>query len=281
MNQILVKKINHIFDGYTIEAYLSHFHLARKTRFLLSLGQIKVHGDIVKNDVVLHENDELEIDFSSLSKAYPKAFDTNDIDIIYEDDDLLIVDKPSGLLVYDDGQNKDNLTGRVAHYYQKKGYLLPVLPVHRIDEETSGMIIYAKHPLALSYMSYLFESKQIKKVYQCLVSGHLKEKKATLIKRVAQDRHTSKMIVSKNGDEAITSIEVLDVRDQISRLSVRIETGRKHQIRVHLSDYGYPIIGDKLYQGVQSERLMLHFTNVSFVHPSTKEMLDIHSKVPF
>lgn len=281
MNQILIKKINHIFDGYTIEAYLSHFHLARKTRYLLSLGQIKVNGDIVKSHFIIHEDDVIEIDFSSMSKAFPKAIHTEPIDIIYEDEDLLVVDKPCGLLVYDDGLNKDNLTGRIAYHYQLKGYSFPVLPIHRIDEETSGMIIYAKHPLALSYMSYLFEAKQIKKVYQCLVSGHLKEKKATLKKLIAQDRHTSKMIVSKNGDEAITHLEVLEERDHISRLSITIETGRKHQIRVHLSDYGYPIIGDKLYQGSQNNRLMLHFTEVSFIHPSMGKMLTIQSNVPF
>lgn len=281
MSHVLIKTVGKTFDGYTIESFLTHFHLARKTRYLLMLNHITVNQVKVKPDDVIRENDVLNIDFSEHIKAKPHVVENPEIHIIYEDDDLVVVDKPTGLLVYDDGKNTDNLTGRLAYYYQQKNYHFPVLPVHRIDEDTSGMIIFAKNPLSLSYMSHLFEAKAIEKVYECLVSGQLKEKKGTIRHPIAKDRHESKMRVNPYGDIAITHYHVIDERNQISRLNVSIDTGRKHQIRVHLSHMGYSIIGDTLYHGQVSQRLMLHFKEVSFKHPISLQNIIISSVVPF
>lgn len=281
INTLITKKVSAFFDGQTITSYLNHYHLARKTKYLLIKEGILINDQKINERFVLHTNDVITFDFHQVLNNTPNAIDDKKISILYEDDDLVIVDKPYDLLVYDDGSQKDNLTGRVTAHYLKKNYYLPVLPVHRLDKETSGMIIFAKHPLSLSYLSHLFESRNIVKIYQCLIDGNLKEKKGTINRPIANDRHEQKMRVNLKGEPAITHFEVIAESLENSRLKIVIETGKKHQIRVHLSYLGHPIIGDQLYQGSKSNRLMLHFTEVSFKHPETFETFHVSSKVPF
>ncbi|HCZ23987.1 MAG TPA: hypothetical protein DHV05_03920 [Acholeplasmataceae bacterium] len=159
--------------------------------------------------------------------------------------------------------------------------MLPILPAHRIDVETSGMVLFAKHPLALSYLSQLFERKEIDKTYTCLVKGPLLKEKGTIKTKIAQDRHSSKMIPNPAGVEAITHYQLVSLEDPFVRLHVSIETGRKHQIRAHLASIGYPIVGDALYSGFRAERLMLHFGEVSFKHPMKQNKIIQQSRIPF
>lgn len=281
MSTILNKKIPKWADGLTVNDYLSNYQVARKTRYILAKDFIALNHVKANGDTILHEEDELSIDFSSMVREHPRAIKDSEIEIIYEDDDLVVVEKPHDLLVYDDGNQKDNLTGRVAYYYEKQDYPFPVFPIHRLDEQTSGMILFAKHPIALSYMSYLFESKNIEKVYECVVAGKLDKKKMTIKSSIVQDRHQAKMRVDKKGDDAVTHLEVIEENNHSSRLNVMIESGKKHQIRVHLSDMRHAIIGDDLYQGRHHDRLLLHFKKVTFMHPETHKEISISSPVPF
>ena len=135
--------------------------------------------------------------------------------------------------------------------------------------------------LIQSFCFLLFESKNIVKVYECLVQGPLKRSKGTLNYPIGKDRHSQKMRVSSDGEDALTHYEVIGETDTYSRLKVVIETGKKHQIRVHLAHIGYPIIGDTLYHGKTNSRLMLHFKEVEFIHPFTNEKLHLVDQVPF
>lgn len=281
MKRELILVITKPFENMTIRQFFDHFHLSRKTIYKLTTGHVFLQGCSAKENDVLHEDDVLTIDFSEVIPRFPTIISNVDISIIYEDQHFVIVRKNESLLVYDDGNLKDSLTSRVQAHYQKLNYPFPVLPAHRIDEETSGMILYAKHPLALSYLSYLFESKHINKVYECLVEGIMTKQKGTINRSIGKDRHDNVMRVSVNGDEAITHYEVIRVEGNNTRLSVMIETGRKHQIRVHLSHLGHPILGDRLYDGRSNTRLMLHFKEVLFIHPFTQKPLHIIDQVPF
>jgi 23S rRNA pseudouridine1911/1915/1917 synthase len=281
MSAILIKKIPEWADGLTVNDYVSNYQVARKTRYILAKDFILLNHVKASGDTMLHENDELSIDFTSMLREHPRVINDTEIKIIYEDDDLIVVEKPHDLLVYDDGNQKDNLTGRVAYYFEKKEYPFPVFPIHRLDEQTSGMILFAKHPLALSYMSHLFESKNIEKVYECVVAGKLDKKKMTITSSIVQDRHQAKMRVDIKGDDAVTHLEVIEENNHTSRLNVMIESGKKHQIRVHLSDMRHAIIGDDLYQGRHHDRLLLHFKKVTFIHPETHQEMTISSPVPF
>lgn len=281
MKNELTFVINKVFENKTVREFLESFHISKKTIYKLSLGYIELNQVKAKETDLLKTDDFLTIDFSSVIPNFPKVVSEDPIKIIYEDEHFLVVHKEESILVYDDGNHKKSLTSNVAAYAHKMGYPCPVLPAHRIDEETSGMIIFAKHPLALSYLSYLFESKTIVKVYECLVQGPLKRTKGTLNYPIGKDRHSQKMRVSSDGEDALTHYEVIGETDTYSRLKVVIETGKKHQIRVHLAHIGYPIIGDTLYHGKTDSRLMLHFKEVEFIHPFTNEKLHLVDQVPF
>lgn len=281
-SQQLNLMIHKSFEGIDIKSFLMSFHLAKKTIHQLLMGYVSINHERVHENFILHENDRVTLDFSFRSTTDNiKPICHEVIDIVYEDHDLLIVNKPDKLLVYDDTLNKDNLTSRVACYMDKQNHPFSVLPAHRLDEDTSGMIIFAKHPLSLAYMSYLFESRQIDKQYRTLVLGPLAKEKMTISKPIGRDRHQNRMRVSTTGVEAITHYQVISQGGQHTRLNVWIEGGRKHQIRVHMSSIGHPIVGDFLYGGIHANRLMLHFYQVSFIHPMTRQSVSFVSPENF
>lgn len=254
----------------TLRFYLNSFHLSRTNIYKLELSQsIKSAHNVIKNDDVLVEGQVIEITYQAKEQTIPFE---GDIKILYEDEDLLIVDKPAYQLVHTDGITIDTLTNRVHHYYHQQSLSLDVFPVHRIDYETSGIVIFAKHFLAQSYFSYLFEKKDIKKYYVCLARHPFKEKSGSIKMPIGKDRHQQKQIISSSGKPCETRYQVLYEKEGLSKVEVEIIGGRKHQIRVHLASIGHPIVGDKLYGVNQHIRLMLHFKKVSFVHPRTREM---------
>ena len=269
------------FDQQSVRDFLAFFHLSKRNIYTLERDQMLfLNQQNCRLDSILKSNDLLEINLISLIKSFPLASNLS-FELIYEDDDLLIANKPTNMLIYSDGQQMDTLTNRIAGYAKKKGYRLPILPAHRIDMDTSGIVIYGKHPLALSYLSWLFESQKIIKNYTCVVSGKFVEKHGVIDTSMADDRHSSKMVISPKGKKAYTTYEVIETIEETTRLNVAIKGGRKHQIRLHLKSIGHPIVGDLLYQGLPSDRLMLHFSKVSFIHPRLLKEVSFESTPPF
>ncbi|TNF09618.1 MAG: RluA family pseudouridine synthase, partial [Bacillota bacterium] len=201
--------------------------------------------------------------------------------VLYEDDDLLIVDKPAYLLVHTDGNTFDTLTNRVQYYYQQKDIEIDAFPVHRIDFETSGMIIFAKHFLAQSYFSYLFEAQELKKIYVCVCRNPFDKMEDVIKTPIGKDRHTAKQIVSPTGKTCETKYQVIEQMGELSKVFVEIKGGRKHQIRVHMASINHPIVGDKLYGINDYQRMLLHFKHVEFIHPRTMQPFVFESKEPF
>ncbi len=272
--------IDEMNQGKTIRAFIEGFYVSHKKIYKLDVEKAVLHnGDHVSFDQILNQYDVLEIDETVL-KANPVTPNQGDIEIVYEDEDMLILNKPYGCLVYSDGSDYDTLTNRVAYHYDS---YYPILPVHRIDFDTSGLVVFAKHPMCQSYLSRLFELNEINKTYVCLVEKILSEKTGIIDAPIAKDRHDNKMRVSKEGKYARTSYEVIAEYKNMSRLRVMISGGRKHQIRVHLRSIGHPIVSDKLYGHVTSDypRLMLHFETVSFIHPRTHQLLTVTKDAEF
>lgn len=212
------------------------------------------------------------------------------LDIIYEDDDMLVINKEKGIVVHPGNGNPD---GTLANAVMAKckgslsgigGKIRPGI-VHRIDKDTSGLIIVAKNDTAHIALSKQIQDRKVKKTYIALVRGVIKENEATInmpIGRSSKDR--KKMAVAKDGKEAITHFKVLKRYNGFTLLEVKIETGRTHQIRVHLSEIGYPIVGDEVYSngknpfGVKGQ--MLHAEKLELKHPRTGKDLTFEAPVP-
>ena len=212
------------------------------------------------------------------------------LDIIYEDDDMLVINKEKGIVVHPGNGNPD---GTLANAVMAKckgslsgigGKIRPGI-VHRIDKDTSGLIIVAKNDTAHINLSKQIQDRKVKKTYIALVRGVIKENEATInmpIGRSSKDR--KKMAVTKDGKESITHFKVLKRYNGFTLLEVKIETGRTHQIRVHLSEIGYPIVGDEVYSngknpfGVKGQ--MLHAEKLELKHPRTGKDLTFEAPVP-
>lgn len=212
------------------------------------------------------------------------------LDIIYEDEDMLVINKEKGIVVHPGNGNPD---GTLANAVMAKckgslsgigGKIRPGI-VHRIDKDTSGLIIVAKNDTAHLNLSKQIQDRKVKKTYIALVRGVIKENEATInmpIGRSSKDR--KKMAITKDGKEAITHFKVLKRYNGFTLLEVKIETGRTHQIRVHLSEIGYPIVGDEVYSngknpfGVKGQ--MLHAEKLELKHPRTGKDLTFEAPVP-
>lgn len=264
----------------TIRAFLESFYVSKKTIYKQELfNLLRVEDEVRKLHFPLKKGDVLQIKLAPLDgviKPYKGV-----IDIIYEDDDVVIVNKPSGLLIHEDGNTLNTLTNMVNYHYQIRGYDYPVLPVHRLDVDTSGLVLFAKHFLALSYLSKQFEDQQIKKTYIALCEGLMKKHYDTLDYPIARDRHSNKYMVNQKGKTARTAYQVIDQFGNKTKCEVTIKGGRTHQIRVHLSYIGHPIVGDKLYSKPTNQRLHLHFNVIEFIHPRTRQKMKFSSEAPF
>lgn len=212
------------------------------------------------------------------------------IEIIYEDNDIIVVNKTKGMVVHPANGNPDGTLVNAIMAICKNslsgigGEIRPGI-VHRLDKDTSGLLIVAKNDKAHVNMSEQIKNHEVKKTYIALVRGVVKENEATInmpIGRSTSDR--KKMAVNKNGKNAVTNIKVLKRYDKYTLLEVNIETGRTHQIRVHLSHIGYPIIGDYIYSNGKNEfgviGQCLHAKLLEFRHPITNEEMKLEAPLP-
>lgn len=200
------------------------------------------------------------------------------IDILYEDDHLLVINKPAGIDTHpNDPHQVNSLLNGVTYYLQSKGQHSWVRHIHRLDRDTTGAILFAKHPLAGSILDRMLEHRQIKRTYLALVHGLMKRKQGTIHEPIGRDRHhATRRRVSPSGQDAITHFELIDLYQKENKSLVKcwLDTGRTHQIRVHFSHIGYPLVGDILYGGkLVVPRQALHAAKLEFIHPLTKELI--------
>ena len=212
------------------------------------------------------------------------------IDILYEDKDIIVVNKPKGMVVHPANGNPDGTLVNAVMAICKDslsgigGEIRPGI-VHRLDKDTSGVIVVAKNDKAHINMSEQIKNHEVEKTYIALVKGFVKEEEATInmpIGRSTKDR--KKMAVNKNGKNAVTHFKVLKRFKNYTLLEVKIETGRTHQIRVHLSEIGYPVVGDTVYSNGKNEwgikGQCLHAKSLKFKHPITGKEMFIEAPLP-
>lgn len=256
---------------------------------------------LIENDNILVNNSSQKISYKvqvgdEISIVIPEAKEIElkpqdiKVDIVYEDDSIIVVNKPKGMVVHPAIGNPDGtLVNAIMNICKDSlsgigGEIRPGI-VHRLDKDTTGLLIIAKNDKAHVNLSEQIKNREVKKIYIALVRGIIPENEATInmpIGRSTKDR--KKMAVVKNGKEAVTHFKVLNRFKNYTLLEIKIDTGRTHQIRVHMSEIGYPVVGDMVYSngrnefGIQGQ--MLHAKSLDFKHPITGKQMHLEAELP-
>ena len=207
--------------------------------------------------------------------------------MIYEDDQILVVEKPAKLLsIATDKLEADTLHSKCVDYLKQKDPKSWAYIVHRLDKETSGVMILAKTKSAKEYLQEQFSQREVYRIYHTLVEGILDRDSGTIIQHLTEDKHLNIKSTSKTnkfGKQAITHFETLTKHESTTLVRVMIETGRRHQIRMAMQSIGHPIVGDSLHGAKTNpfSRICLHATSLEFLHPETDDPVRFEAKHPF
>ena len=277
--------------GVRLDAFLSADGALTRSQAarLIAEGRVRVNGKPAAKSARLSGGETVTVDVPQLRET---ALPPQDIplDVVYEDDDVIVVNKPTGLVVHPaPGHPDGTLVNALLHHCGDSlsgigGEKRPGI-VHRIDRDTSGLIIAAKNDAAHLALSAQLKDHSLSRTYECLVTGNMKQDSGTVdapIGRSSADR--KKMAVVPTGRRAVTHWEVVARYPGVTHLRCRLETGRTHQIRVHMAYIGHPILGDTVYgakkpvPGLTGQ--CLHASGLRFVHPRTGEPVELHCPLP-
>lgn len=277
--------------GVRLDAFLSADGALTRSQAarLIAEGRVRVNGKPAAKSARLSGGETVTVDVPQLREtALPPQ--NIPLDVVYEDDDVIVVNKPTGLVVHPaPGHPDGTLVNALLHHCGDSlsgigGEKRPGI-VHRIDRDTSGLIIAAKNDAAHLALSAQLKDHSLSRTYECLVTGNMKQDSGTVdapIGRSSADR--KKMAVVPTGRRAVTHWEVVARYPGVTHLRCRLETGRTHQIRVHMAYIGHPILGDTVYgakkpvPGLTGQ--CLHATGLRFVHPRTGEPVELHCPLP-
>ena len=244
---------------------------------------ILVNGEHKNNSYIVEDKDIIEL---IENKEYvPSKFKGENIplDIVYEDEDIVIINKASGMVVHPASGNYENtLVNALIYRYNLDDTNVRSGIVHRIDKDTSGLVIVAKNDKTLELVTEMFKNKEIKKTYLAIVDGVINNKSGTINAPITRDvKDRKKMMVGKDGKNSITHFYVLKIFKNNTYLSLNLETGRTHQIRVHMAYIGHPITNDKVYgKEKTSFGQYLHASKLEFIHPITKKEIIVEAPLP-
>jgi 23S rRNA pseudouridine1911/1915/1917 synthase len=288
--------------GQRLDAFLaSHVEGWSRSRLqrLIDDGDVLVNGRVAKSSYKLRANDEIEADLATLP---PSRFLPEDIpiEVVFEDDDVIVVNKRAGMVVHPAaGVASGTLANALAFHFQKLssagGEKRPGI-VHRLDKDTSGLMVVAKTEAAHENLADQFRAREVFKSYLALVHGQMKSDTGQINQPIARDpRHRTRMAVVRSGRSALTLFRVRQNFERFTLLDVELKTGRTHQIRVHLAWLKHPVVGDETYGGGRDKtiidpkvrgqvaklgRQFLHAEKLGFRHPRTGERLDFDAELP-
>ena len=257
---------------------------ARLLTKLIKNKKILLNGKVVDTRTKPRTGDIIKIQLDSEednSNIKPTKMKLN---IIYEDEGLLVINKPAGIAVHPSIAHYDNsLSNGVKYYFDKLGIKKKIRPVNRLDLNTSGLVVFTKNEYIQECLVKQMKNKEFKKEYLCVVEGIFNKKQGTINLPIARkEKSIIERCVSKDGQASITHYKVIQEGDRYSIVKCILETGRTHQIRVHMAYIGHPLIGDTLY-GTKSElidRQALHCYKMSFINPANKTKLNLKCDLP-
>ena len=246
---------------------------------------ILLDGCRVNANVRVHAGQKLNILLSDPDPEQPFPATPGPVNIVYEDRDLTVVDKPAGLAVHPGpGHYTDTLGNYLLWHYQEEGERAKLHPVHRLDKGTSGLMVIAKHSFAQDRLSLQLHTPEFRRMYLALCEGCPEPEEGLIDMPIGQsDESIRKREVRLDGDAARTRYRVIRTCGGLSLVALELETGRTHQIRVHMSAIGHPLAGDLLYGAEDSgliSRPALHSSRLELVHPVTREKLQWDSPLP-
>lgn len=275
----------YISSGYAninVLEFLIRHNLGKKNIYKLFTDQaIFLNNVLAKREDIIKKDDVIDIYYN---ENIDFNCDMNKLEIVYEDDYLLIVNKPKNMIIHPEFKTGNNtLINLVAGYFSKKNIKRNVRFANRLDFETTGLVIFTKDILTECYMDKIVENHTLKKYYYAIVENDVIESNGKIETYIAKDRHTNnKRRVSDSGSKSITEFKVIKKVNRHTLLECELMTGKTHQIRVHLSNMGNPIAGDELYGGKKDkiDRVALHAYKIIFKHPYTEKNMSISKEMP-
>ena len=279
-------------DGVRIDKYLSEMcgELSRSSvQNMILSGGAAVNGTRVSKNFRVSQGDEVELEIPEPAEYEAKA-ENIPLDIAYEDGDLIVVNKPKGMVVHPAAGNYEGTLVNALLYHCGSslsginGVMRPGI-VHRIDKDTSGLLIVAKNDMSHNCLAQQIKEHSFKREYEAVVCGRLKHDEGRIDLPIGR-HHTNRKkmaVTDRNSKNAVTNYRVIRYYDKYTHVRLRLETGRTHQIRVHMSYIGHPVAGDCVY-GARAEREFdgqcLHARTIGFIHPATGEYMEFVSELP-
>ena len=287
----IVFTISEEFEGIRLDKCISEKEsdLTRSmVQKLIDAGQVTVNSKIVAKKYTTSIDDEVVINIPEPRELDVKAQNLP-LEIVFQDDDLLVVNKPKGMVVHPAAGNYDGTLVNALLFHCKgklssiNGIIRPGI-VHRIDKDTSGLLIVAKTDLAHLGLAEQIKQHSFTREYEAIVCGKMKELNGKIDAPIGRHKIDRKKmcVTEENSKNAVTYFSVIENFEKYAHLSLKLETGRTHQIRVHMSYIGHPVIGDEVYgksfKGLQGQ--CLHAKKIGFIHPRTGEYLEFDSELP-
>ncbi len=259
-----------------------------KIQNLIKTENVKVNNKIIKNSYIVKQNDNIEINEIEEQPLSAKA-EKIDLDIVYEDDDIIVVNKQNGLVVHPAVGNPIGTLVNGLMYHSKNlskvnGEFRPGI-VHRIDAFTTGLLVVAKNDYAHEFLARQLENKTTHRIYVALVWGVINEDTGTIDAPIGRDKKDRKKmaVTSENSKNAVTHFKVIERYKDATLIELKLETGRTHQIRVHMNYINHPVVNDSVYgkrKLIDETGQCLHAKELGFIHPTTKKYMCFNSELP-
>ncbi|CBK73470.1 pseudouridine synthase, RluA family [Butyrivibrio fibrisolvens 16/4] len=278
MNRTLTYIISTEYDGFQIDKFLKTqgYSSANITAIKKMPNNVVIDGEWVHMNRKLSAGELLTVNISEEDSSEKIPAVKMDLDIVYEDEDIIVINKPAGLPIHPSlNHYEDSLANGLAYYYEQQGKPFIFRCANRLDKNTSGLTVISKHLVSANILSTMVKNREFHREYYAIVRGTLEQPEGTIDAPIGRvdDSIITRQVDFENGERAVTHYKVMDEKNGHSLVSIHLETGRTHQIRVHFKYIGHPLIGDHLYNPdfEYMQRQALHSHRIEFVHPITKK----------
>ena len=287
MNRTLKYKIADEYINFSVEKFLKAqgYSSANITAIKKMPNNVVIDGQWVHMNHRLSSGDVLTVNISEDASSEKIPPVKMDLDIVYEDEDIIVINKPAGLPIHPSlNHYEDSLANGLAYYYESQNKPFIFRCANRLDKNTSGLTVIAKHLVSGNILSTMVKNREFHREYYAIVRGCLVPSEGTIDAPIGRvdDSIITRCVDFEKGERAITHYKVIDEKNGHSLVSIHLETGRTHQIRVHFIYIGHPLIGDQLYNPdfEWMDRQALHSHKISFVHPITKKAMEFVAPLP-